>query len=109
MMAVLKSTETRSTSDQSFNLRQLSTPWQLEATTPHPSLPALRICTYVRWFARPTRLRQPGLLVMRPLSARRMRTLLRFRMVSHSLPTVLGRRTGVPLAQRLCQRCAICM
>ena len=63
------------------------------------------LCTYVRWFARPAGLRQPGPLVMQPLSARCMRTLLRFRMGSHSLPIVLGRRTGVPRAQRLCQRC----
>ena len=44
---------------------------------------------------------------MQPLSARCMRTLLRLRMGSHSLPIVLGRRTGVPRAQRLCQRCKL--
>ena len=63
------------------------------------------LCTYVRWFARPAGLRQPSPLMMQPLSARCMRTLLRFRMGSQSLPIVLGRRTGVPRAQRLCQRC----
>ena len=63
------------------------------------------LCTYVRWFDRPAGLWQPGPLVMQALSARCMRTLLRFRMGSHSLPIVLGRRTGVPRVQRLCQRC----
>lgn len=29
---------------------------------------------------------------------------LRFRMGAHSLPVVLCRRTGAPVAQRLCQR-----
>ena len=47
----------------------------------------------------------PRQLTVQPLSARCMRTLLLFRMGSHSLPVVLGRRTGVPRAQRLCQRC----
>ena len=28
-------------------------------------------------------------------------------MRAHSLPIVLGRRTGVPQAQRLCQRCSL--
>ena len=37
--------------------------------------------------------------------ARCMHTLLRFRMGAHSLPVVLGRRSRVPQAQRLCQRC----
>ena len=50
-------------------------------------------------------LRQPGPLVMQPLSARCMRTLLHFRMGSHPLPVVLGRRTRVPGAQRMCQQC----
>ena len=34
--------------------------------------------------------------LMQPLSARCMRTLLRYRVVAHSLPAVMGRRTGVP-------------
>ena len=32
-------------------------------------------------------------------------TLLRFRMEAYALPIVLGRRTGMPRAQRLCQQC----
>ena len=63
------------------------------------------LCTYVRWFARPAGLRQPGALLMQPLSARCMRQFLRFRMGSHSLPIVLGRRNGTPRDQRLCQQC----
>ena len=55
------------------------------------------LCTYLRWFARPEGLRQPGPLVMLPLSARCMHTLLRFRMGAHLLPVVLGRRSGEPL------------
>ena len=46
-------------------------------------------------------------LLMQPLSARCMRTLLRFRMGTHSLPNVLGRRTGTPRDQRLCQHCTL--
>ena len=56
-------------------------------------LPPLKVCTYVWWFARPAGLRQP-------LSARCMRTLLRFRMGNHSFLPVLGWRTGFPQAQR---------
>ena len=46
-----------------------------------------------------------GALLMQPLSARCMRILLRFRLGAHSLPVVMGRRTGTPRAQRLCQQC----
>ena len=63
------------------------------------------LCTYYRWFDRPRALRRPGPLLMQPLSARCMRTLLRFRLGAHSLPVVMGRRTGTPRAQRLCQQC----
>ena len=63
------------------------------------------LCTYYRWFDRPRALRWPGHLLMQPLSARCMRILLRFRLGAHSLPVVMGRRTGTPRAQRLCQQC----
>ena len=66
------------------------------------------LCTYYRWFARPQHLRRPGPLLMQPLSARRMRVLLRFRMGAHSLPVVQGRRTVAPRAQRLCLLCDQC-
>lgn len=42
---------------------------------------------------------------MQPYSARCMRILLRFWMGAHSLPVVMGRRTGTPGAKRLCQQC----
>ena len=42
---------------------------------------------------------------MQFLSARCMRVLLRFRLGAHSVPIVLGRRTGTPRDQRLCQHC----
>ena len=63
------------------------------------------LCTYYRWFARPHALRRPGPLLMQPLSARCMRILLQFRLGAHSLPVVMGRRTGTPRVQRLCQFC----
>jgi hypothetical protein len=66
---------------------------------------AATLCTYTRWFARPQSLSQPGQLLQQPLSARCLRTLLRFRMGCHDLPNVLGRRTRVPRAQRLCLHC----
>ena len=43
-------------------------------------------------------------LLMLRRSARCMRALLRFWMGAHSLPIVLGRRTGARWTQRLCQR-----
>ena len=64
------------------------------------------LCTYARWFARPAG-HQPRALLMQPLSARCMRVLLRFRMGTHPLPIVLGRRSGIPRDRRLCQHCAL--
>ena len=40
-----------------------------------------------------------------PLSARMHACIAMFQDGAHSLPNVLGRRTGVPRAQHLCQRC----
>ena len=63
------------------------------------------LCTYLRWFAKPVGLRPSPSLLQLPISARCMRILLRFRMGCHSLPIVMGRRSGVPRSQRVCLQC----
>lgn len=64
-----------------------------------------QFCTYLRWFAKPAGLPRSGSLVQLPVSARCLRTLLRFRVGCHGLPKDLGRRSGVPRLQRVCQKC----
>ena len=62
------------------------------------------LCVYsTGGFARPQHLRRPGPLLMQPLSAHSMRILLRLQTGAHSLPIVLGRRTGTPRARSLCR------
>ena len=64
------------------------------------------LCTYLRWFTKPSGLSRSVSLLLLPLSARCLRILLRFRMGCHSLPIVCGRRSGIPRPQRLCPHCA---
>ncbi len=73
-----------------------------------PSAGAL-LCTYVRWFARPpwaTRSAAPCPARL-PVSARVLRTFLRFRAGCHGLPIDDGRRGGIPRPLRLCSRCRV--
>ena len=62
-----------------------------------------RLCTYWRWFARPSDCKTDLLRVWMP--ARLQRALLRLRTGSHSLPNVLGSMAGVPRLQRFCPLC----
>ena len=64
------------------------------------------LCTYHRWFTKPSRLSRSVSLLQLPLSSRCLRVLLRFRMGCHSLPIVCGRRSGIPRPQRICPHCA---
>ena len=64
------------------------------------------LCTYFRWFAKPSGARRPKSLLQLPISSRCMSVFLRFRMGCHSLPIVRGRRYGVPRRLRLCSYCA---
>ena len=64
------------------------------------------LCTYFRWFAKPSGARRPKSLLQLPISSRCMSVFLRFRMGCHSLPIVRGRRSGVPRRLRLCSYCA---
>ena len=62
----------------------------------------VRLCTYHNWFARP----KPGQSYLKlPISSKDMRVMLRFRMGCHDLPVEMGRRHGIPRAQRVCTYC----
>ena len=64
-----------------------------------------RLCTYRQWFQRP-----PGnnmQLLRQPLPSSVMRTLLRFRMGSHSLPNLTGSWACILCDQRVCSLCRL--
>ena len=69
-----------------------------------PSLNA-KLCTYQNWFKLPSTA-NPYFLF--PVSGKRMKRFLRFRVSSHSLAIEIGRRTRpqVPRSARLCPRCS---
>ena len=64
------------------------------------------LCTYLRWFAKPSGVRRSKSLLQLPISSRCMSVFLRFRMGCHSLPIVRVRRSGVPRHLWLCSYCA---
>ena len=62
-----------------------------------------RLCTYVRWFARPS---SSGLNISRlPVSARIVKRLLRFRTGCHGLPRDVGGWDGTARQDRVCTLC----
>ena len=59
---------------------------------------------YSSWFMRPPGHNSSSMFDL-PLPAQRLVPFLRFRCGSHSLPSNIGRRRGVPRSQRLCSQC----
>jgi hypothetical protein len=80
-------------------------PWAGLHTSPRlaPSV-GVQKCTYQRWFARPPHINKYRLLYL-PMSARKVRQFLRFRMGLHDLPVATGRLRNIPRAQRVCDIC----
>jgi hypothetical protein len=93
---------------QSLLADQSNTVWRGLSISPRmcPSRGA-QLCTYLRWFARPSLL-PPRVSALRlPIGVRRLRIFLRCRMGCHGLPVDVGRRTGVPRTQRVCPWCPL--
>ena len=66
------------------------------------------ICTYWRWFRRADG--QPGHRLRAGVfghasTSKRAHELLRFRLGCHTLPSVTGRRAGIPRSERICLLC----
>ena len=66
-----------------------------------------KLCTYLRWFSRPERCSVEPYYDL-PLSIKKLRSILDFRMGSHALPVEQGRldRPAVPRHLRRCTFCA---
>ena len=64
-----------------------------------------RLCTYHRWFAGPRSGHQP--ITMLPVSAKVVKSLLRFRTGCLGLPRDIGSRTGVARCDRICTLCSV--
>ena len=62
-----------------------------------------RVCTYGRWFRKPS---WAGASLLRlPLTHTAMQRVLRFRTGCHGLPKDVGSQHGVPRHQRVCELC----
>ncbi len=87
---------------------QPNTVWQGLSISPRtcPSRGA-QLCSYLRWFARPSLLPPTFSALRLPIGVRRLRIFLRFRRGCHGLPVDVDRRTGLPRTQRVCLWCPL--
>ena len=66
--------------------------------------PGVKLCTYRRWFSRPS----DHICPVYPMSIAKLQRILRFRMGSHLLPIEQGRHLRLPRHRRVCRLCRLC-
>ena len=88
-------------------LAQEKAVWQgLHMSPRNAPSPRAKLCTYLRWFARPDKVSVEPYHEL-PMSITKLRSLFHFRMGSHSLPIEQG-RLGRPSVPRYLRRCTFC-
>ena len=78
----------------------ISDTWLLSLCPHH----GVKLCTYHRWFSRPTGQACPTYWDV-PIGIARLHRIFRFRMGSHLLPIEQGRHINLPRNRRVCRLC----
>ncbi len=80
--------------------------WNNSSSNPRTPTKNAKLCTWHNWF-RPFNTSNPYFLL--PVSGKRMKRFLRFRLSCHSLPIETGRhhRPPIPRSSRLCPHCPL--
>ncbi len=92
--------------ERHFMLELLECPQLDDIRAQYPNLPGAKLCTYLRWFARPDKTSTEPYYEL-PLPVTKLRSIFHFRVGAHSLPVEQG-RIQMPKVPRHLRRCTFC-